>query len=468
MNNLPKLIKHFTAVLLSSFILLLFVNLALLIFLMAGQMPTRDGSPYTVAAKTADALTLSEDGYVLQNDVLTLLKEKDIWAFIVDNDKLQIVWNTDNLPETVPREFTLSDISDLSVGYLNEHPTYVAKVENGIVVLGYPKGSFWKHTRASWDYNLFTGTPKAVLIIFIVNIGVIFLIYIVVNMRFLKPLKPITKGIRDLSLGEPVHISEAGLLSDISANINRSSDILQEQRQQLRKKESARANWIAGVSHDIRTPLSMVMGYASRLKDNKSLGDEERKQAEVIVKQSKRMQNLINDLNLASKLEYNMQPINLSKHNLITLVRRTVVDFLNMDIEDKYPIEWDTDETLNLCFVYADEKLLERALGNLIQNSMNHNEHGCTIHVCITEDEGFYNVSVSDNGIGATDELIEKLNNTPHYMLCDENTNRQRHGLGLLIVKQIVSVHSGITLITNNPSGGFCVKLMLPKCKESI
>ena len=84
-------------------------------------------------------------------------------------------------------------------------------------------------------------------------------------MKFLKPVKPITKGIQDLSIGEPVHIPEKGLLSDISANINRTSNILQEQRQQLKKKETARANWIAGVSHDIRTPLSMVMGYAGQL-----------------------------------------------------------------------------------------------------------------------------------------------------------------------------------------------------------
>ena len=162
-------------------------------------------------------------------------------------------------------------------------------------------------------------------------------------MKFLKPVKPITKGIQDLSIGEPVHIPEKGLLSDISANINRTSNILQEQQQQLKKKETARANWIAGVSHDIRTPLSMVMGYAGQLKDDANLTDEERQKAEVIVKQSKRMQNLINDLNLASKLEYNMQPINPAKQNLIAIVRQVVVDFINMYIEDKYPIEWQTD-----------------------------------------------------------------------------------------------------------------------------
>lgn len=206
----------------------------------------------------------------------------------------------------------------------------------------------------------------------------------------------------------------------------------------------------------------MVMGYAGQLKDDTNLTDEERHKAEVIVKQSKRMQNLINDLNLASKLEYNMQPINPAKQNLIAIVRQVVVDFINMDIEDKYPIEWQTDEVLTVCPVNADKDLLKRAVSNLIQNSINHNEQGCKIYIGVTVDDDCCTIIVSDDGVGATDELIEKLNKTPHYMLCDENTTEQRHGLGLLIVKQIVSAHGGRTDIEHSSYGGFSVKLTLP------
>lgn len=463
MNNLPKLIRRFTGILLLSFVLLVFANFAILAFLMVWQSPSVSDSPYNVAIETGKAFQISESGYTLREDVSTQLEEQDIWAFVVDNDTLQIVWKTENVPDTIPASYSLSDIADLSVGYLDGYPTYTGETENGIVVLGYPKDSFWKHTRASWNYNFFAHLPQIVFIVLAVNIAVILLIYVIANMKFLKPVKPITKGIQDLSIGEPVHIPEKGLLSDISANINRTSNILQEQRQQLKKKETARANWIAGVSHDIRTPLSMVMGYAGQLKDDANLTDEERQKAEVIVKQSKRMQNLINDLSLASKLEYNMQPINLAKQNLIAIVRQVVVDFINMDIEDKYPIEWQTDETLTVCLVNADKDLLKRAVSNLIQNSINHNEQGCNIYIEVTTDDAYCTVVVSDDGVGATDELIEKLNKTPHYMLCDENTTEQQHGLGLLIVRQIVSAHGGTTIITNNSYGGFSVKFMLPK-----
>ena len=132
----------------------------------------------------------------------------------------------------------------------------------------------------------------------------------------------------------------------------------------------------------------MVMGYASQLESNKQLPEEERQKAAVIVKQSQRMKNLINDLNLASKLEYNMQPTHIAQVNLISVVRQVVVDFINLDISGKYPIEWLTDSDLNTVIINADKDLIKRAVSNLIQNSIKHNENGCTIYVAVEEEHG--------------------------------------------------------------------------------
>ena len=106
--------------------------------------------------------------------------------------------------------------------------------------------------------------------------------------------------------------------------------------------------------------------------------------------------------------------------------------------------------------------MIKRAVSNLIQNCINHNEKGCKIYVSVAVDKDKCTVTVADDGVGVTDEQIEKLNNTPHYMVCDENTTEQRHGLGLLIVKQILAVHGGTTVIELSPYGGFSVKLTLP------
>lgn len=204
------------------------------------------------------------------------------------------------------------------------------------------------------------------------------------------------------------------------------------------------------------------MGYAGQLETNSHLTKEEQNQAMVIVRQSKKIRNLISDLNLASKLEYNMQPINWKQENLVALVRQVVVDFINTDIDEKYPIEWTTNETLTSCMIYADKDLLKRAVSNLIQNSINHNENGCSLYVSVQKETDHCSVIVEDDGIGATQEQIETLNHTPHYMVCDDNTTEQRHGLGLLIVKQIVASHHGNVLITNSHYGGFSVTLTFP------
>ena len=202
--------------------------------------------------------------------------------------------------------------------------------------------------------------------------------------------------------------------------------------------------------------------YRNAIENSPHLSEAERKKATVIVSQSKRMKNLINDLNLASKLEYNMQPIMRKEENAVSVVRQVVVDFMNMDIEYRFPIKWETDDKLTVCNINADKDLLKRAISNLIQNSIVHNEHGCTIYVSVSKNNNKCIICVEDNGIGVSDEQIEKLNHTPHYMVCDTNTTEQRHGLGLLIVKQIMDGHSGTIIIAHSEYGGFKSELTIP------
>lgn len=460
MKSVPKLIRRFVGIMLLSSLLLIILNFALLVIYTLNQAP--NGSPWTTAQEVADHLSQNENGYALNEDITLELKNKNVWAIFIDNETMEVVWQTDHLPETVPMSYSVSDIASLTRGYIDGYPTFTGEAENGLVVLGYPKDSFWKHMWPSWDYHLIANLPKTVLSVFAINIALVFIIYVIANSKLLKSVKPIVGGIQALSTNEEVHIREKGLLSELAVNINKTSDILQTQSRQLRKRETARANWIAGVSHDIRTPLSMVMGYAGQLENDQCLSEDHRKKAAVIVKQSERMKNLINDLNLASKLEYNMQPIHPEKQNLISVIRQVAVDFINMNMDEKYTIEWQTDEALTSCPVCIDKDLIKRAVSNLIQNSMNHNEQGCHIFVRVIAEDNVYTIVVADDGIGATDEQIEKLNHSPHYMVCDEKTTEQRHGLGLLIVKQIIFAHSGKMLIKHSKYGGFEVDLSLP------
>ena len=461
MKSIPKLIRRFVGILTLSIILFVILNVAF--FAIVFVRNTSTFSPWDMADNAAAALQLTDDGYSISDDVMVELKEENAWAILINNDTRQVVWQTDNLPNNVPMQYTLSDIAELTRGYVDGYPTFTGKAENGLMVLGYPKDRFWKHTRASWDYNFIANLPKNTIIILVINTVLIFLIYVAANSKLLRSIRPITNGIQDLSSGSPVCIKENGVLFELAEKINKTSEILQMQAEQLRKKETARANWIAGVSHDVRTPLSMIMGYAGQLENSKNLSEVERKKAAVIVKQSNRMKDLINDLNLASKLEYDMQPLTMKQENAISIIRQVIVDFMNMNIDDKFPIEWKTADILSACYINADKDLLKRAISNLIQNSINHNENGCVIYASVDDDNNACKICIEDSGIGASDEQIDRLNNTPHYMICDTNTTEQRHGLGLLIVKQIIKGHNGEIIIDHSEYGGFKVVLTIPK-----
>lgn len=461
MKSIPKLIRRFVGIMALSTVFLVILNIIFFAIVFVRNASTF--SPWDMADHAAAALQLTDGGYSISDNVMAELKEENAWAILIDNDTRQVVWRTDNLPNNIPMQYTLSNIAELTRGYVDGYPTFTGEAQNGLLVLGFPKERFWKHTRASWDYNFIANLPKNTIIFLIINIVLIFLIYVVVDSKLLRSIRPITNGIQNLSNGSPVCIKEKGVFAELAEKINKTSKILQMQAEQLRKKETARANWIAGVSHDVRTPLSMIMGYAGQLENSKNLSEIERKKAAVIIRQSSRMKDLINDLNLASKLEYDMQPLTMKRENAISIVRQVIVEFMNTNIDDKFPIEWKTADTLSACYINADKDLLKRAVSNLIQNSINHNENGCVIYASIDDDNNTCKICIEDNGKGASDEQIDRLNNAQHYMICDTNTTEQRHGLGLLIVKQIIKGHNGKILIDHSEYGGFKVVLIIPK-----
>ena len=461
MKNILKLIRRFVITIILSIFLLLFLNIFLFEFIFFKY--STDDSPSDKTFEIAKMIKFKDRKYFLPDKEISNLKKQNIWAIVIDNDSKKVIWQTENLPGEIPKEYSVFDIALFSHAYIKGYPVFTAKIRNDLLVLGYPKDSYWKYSTATWNYRLIQNVPNFFLIFLLSNIFFVFLIYIFSNSKLLKSVNPIIKGIQDLPKDNPVNIDEKGVLSELAKSINKTSEILQNQREQLRNKDTARANWIAGVSHDIRTPLSMIMGYASQLKTSSNLSEEMEKKLSVILKQSERIKNLINDLNLASKLEYNMQPFEKKKENAVAVVRQVIVDFLNMDIDEKFPIEWKTKSEFVSCFVNVDKNLIKRALANLIQNSINHNENGCTIYVSVKEDEKNCIICVEDNGIGVSDEELEKLNNTPHYMVCDKNTTEQQHGLGLLIVKQIMDVHNGQVEMKHSEYGGFKVVLQIPE-----
>ena len=255
-------------------------------------------------------------------------------------------------------------------------------------------------------------------------------------------------SIKTLSTGKPVDLSIGGELSEIADSVNQASRVLSRQNQ-------ARANWISGVSHDIRTPLSMIMGYAQRIARDHAASGNIQREAEIIQAQSVKIKDLVQDLNLVSQLEYEMQPLHKEPVRLSKLLRSYAADLLNTGIGERHSIEVLISLEAEPVAVECDARLISRAIGNLVQNSINHNPQGCDIFLSLDCSPENISITVADNGVGMPAEGLRELKEKPHYM---ESTDEQldlRHGLGLLLVRQIMGAHGGTMEIKSAPQDGY-------------
>ena len=82
---------------------------------------------------------------------------------MIDDDSRTVVWKSDSLPDSVPDSYSLSDIAALTRGYISGYPTFPAEAESGLLGVGFPKTSFWKHIWPSWDYQLIAHAPQIAL-----------------------------------------------------------------------------------------------------------------------------------------------------------------------------------------------------------------------------------------------------------------------------------------------------------------
>ncbi|MDP4153895.1 MAG: HAMP domain-containing sensor histidine kinase [Bacillota bacterium] len=450
MKGITKILSRYVLSAAGVTLILLVVNFAVLAMwtVQAKQISQKD---YSVS-QLADGLTKSNGVYTLSKSARDTIEKRFQWAMLLDEDG-NVIWS-ENLPDDLPLRYSVSDVAGFTRWYLNDYPVYVWRNPYGLFVLGSAKGSMWKFG-IELPQKVMENTLVWIPAILIFNGVAAVLLALLFGLRLFHSLKPLAKGIEDMTEKRPVELSTRGLLGDLAAGINKTSAQLIKQEANLSKRDNARTTWIAGVSHDIRTPLSIVMGYASQLEDDSELPQSKREQAGIICRQSERIKALVSDLNLASKLEYDMQPIRRNAIALAALLRQMAVDFLNSGLSDSYFIDVIIREDAQNAMVIGDEELLRRAVSNLIVNSIRYNPNGCAIKVTLDKGIGC-SLSVSDSGIGFTQEMLDDLNHPK------SSAYLQNHGLGLTIVRQIIKAHRGTTEFRNLPEGGCTVELCLP------
>ena len=255
-----------------------------------------------------------------------MLNDANAWAMILDENGT-VIWE-ENLPEELPCHYSATDIAMFSRWYLDDYPVNIWKRQDGLLVIGLPPGNVLNYHfsfRAQYMGPLLFG----LIAVFCINILLMIYLFIRNARRVEKSMVPILNSIEHLSAGKPIHLEENGELAEINAGLNKAG-------RYLMKKDNTRAEWIRGISHDIRTPLSMILGYASEIEETSSLPESTRKQAGIIRRYGERLKDLVSDLNLTTKLEYSMQPLQKQCFDPVELARQVVSDILNDGISELY------------------------------------------------------------------------------------------------------------------------------------
>lgn len=437
-------------------LILLFVN-AVIFGVTFHRTITEDygeSSPLFMLEMAAAAATPKE----LLEKAAQELRRHNIWAIYLAPDG-QCFWSLD-LPEEVPQTYTVQDVALFSKGYIEDYPVFVWNTENGLLVLGYPKDSYTKLTSNYYSIQAIQRLPFFVTGMLGLDVLYLFLAYYFSKRRIIRSTEPIVAAIEALADGRPVSLHGVGELTEIAESVSKASRLLSRQNE-------ARANWISGVSHDIRTPLSMIMGYAGKIAADSSVSGSIKEQAEIMRKQSVKIKELVQDLNLVSQLEYEMQPLHKEPVLLSKLIRSYTAELLNAGISDTFTVDIEIAPDAETAVLECDARLISRAVSNLVQNSMKHNPQGCEIQIILEITDGFLSLIVADNGIGISTKKMQELEKKPHYMESTDEHLDLRHGMGLLIVQQIIAAHKGNLRIESIQLHGCKISLIFPVNAEN-
>lgn len=461
MKSLAKIIHRYC--LSAALIILFFFCVNFSAFLFFGYQSTEDEGKNMQIRYQMDVIgsSLAQDAggiYLTQKGYETLGETEFIWAMAL-NSKGKVVWSW-QLPKEIPTQYSLQDVAVFSRWYLKDYPVRVWSYGEYLMVFGNARNSIVKLNLVAWEKGILR-LPIYAKIFISLNLVMIIFIVLLFGYRFYRSLKPLAEGIDRLSRQEAVNLKERGMISELAKKINHTSVILEKQSVKLKQRDEARTDWIAGVSHDIRTPLALIMGYSDSLAASPALGTEEKAQAEAICRQSVVIRQLIEDLNLTSKLAYHAQPLHMAEFSPALLLRECVAEFYNEGLEQGYEIDVLISESAEKIRMNGDAGLWKRALRNLLGNSIRHNPGGCVIDAVLEENAGKCSYYIRDYGKGIPGEVVEILS-------CeDENPLECKiHIMGLRLVKQIARAHEGDLIFRKREEGNFDAALILGYTKE--
>lgn len=312
-------------------------------------------------------------------------------------------------------------------------------------------------------------TAESLVHSILVFISLCFLVYCVITLAFVvflkkkinEPLNLLCLELNNFESGESKYTSYCGPKEFVKIfdSFYSLSQRLRQSEEERKKLEAGRQKMLADISHDLRTPISVVQGYAKALCDGVIPIEQQPQYLEIIEQKASGLNDLINTFYEYSKMDHPDYALKLVPSDICNTLRDYVADrYAELELAE-FLIEVDIPEKHISCAL--DIMALRRGLDNLVNNSIRHNPRGTTLSVSLMLDSGKVRIVISDNGSGIPAELRKSIF-TP-FVVGDASRSNHGSGLGLSITKKIIEAHGGsITLLNSETSGGTAFEILLP------
>lgn len=257
-------------------------------------------------------------------------------------------------------------------------------------------------------------------------------------------------------------------LKIVSIKMNRIIEKLQEINEENKKSEESRKKMISNISHDLRTPLTSMLGYLELILEDRNIEDRNvlsEKQKEeylkIVYNKGNYLYDLMEEFFQISKLDSNDMRLEIKKINISEIVRENIISFFNeiqkLNIQPEINIP---DEDM---YVLGDEKAINRIFTNLINNALKHGVKATIIGVKLNYDEKNIFIDIYDNGAGIPDDEINYVFHRLYTVEKSRSLNAKGSGLGLTIVKKLVEALGGKITVSSRPFEKTIFTVIFPK-----
>ena len=291
------------------------------------------------------------------------------------------------------------------------------------------------------------------LFLLLISLFVGIVLTIIAGDHFLRPLYDLTEATKEIASGNfSVRVEARGTKEFIML-----AESFNEMAKELAGIETLRDDFVNNVSHEFKTPVSSIRGFAKRLKKASLSGEQQSEYLDIIISESERLSKLSENVLLLSRLESAKRYAEQASSYFIDEQIRKVVLLMEPQLQKKH---LDMDINLETAEITANEEMLYHLWINLLGNAIKFSHDGGSIGISLKKEEGNAVVSISDTGAGMDDEVKKHL--FDKFYQGDVARATEGNGLGLSIVKKILELENGKITLDSTPDAGTCFTVLLP------